>query len=87
MGARWEIALSPLKPVAVISNASEGEEAATAPFFIAAGREAGKVMLQILKYEHSSVRMKGDGHLLHETTSDFNPAALGPRLEAAVFAA
>lgn len=66
LGARWEMALSPLKPVAIISNTSEGKEAATALFFTAAGREAGTVMIQILKYEHSSVGIKGDGHLLHE---------------------
>ena len=49
LGARWETALSPLKPVAIISDINEGKEDVTALFFIASRREARKVILQTLE--------------------------------------
>lgn len=71
-GARWEIALSSLKRVAMISNPSEGKEAAQPRSL-----QQWQSHASTLKYEHSPARMEGDGHLLHEVTSAFHPAARG----------
>lgn len=51
LGARWETALSPLKPVAIISDTNEGKEDVTALFFVASRMEARKVILQTLQHE------------------------------------